>query len=619
MLRRVTLGLLGLALLSSCASAPPAPPTAPPPALPPYVALLPAPPAAPPLAIIPRAEASGRRGPQARETTSEELRSEGKRHALTRTEDGIVVLAEERGVLGFLKSPTPGAPIRWAGFIDDDAVLVVVGDRLSRAASPDEAIAGKLEPIGSVDPAATRMASGGQVFVAAVPTEGGALYLSRDSGKHLSASKRPEAGPLTDLEVRSDGVVVAAIEKERFVGEYGAKGVRAQVWVQRGAGPWVKGPMGEALYGTPLSHQGDTIALDVPKTPGDETTYRHRGLDAGGRWIETSYASASWLAFSWTSTRFGPSPPDARPGFPGPRKKSDGLGGIVGGIMGGPGGTPSCGVSCLGYRSPTGGPPAVRAFGDAECAREHVISRTEKVKVLGKAGAPAHEEDFTITECDAAQPAHRATTLLVPDGDQKHLARLPPSCASGFIAGTERASFVVCSSKHQGRPAIHHVAPSGALTEVVSGVPSDLSALGAESTSDGTTVLFLGKGAWLCHTAGSPACALIPQAGFLAARPVPFGRALVAREGASPGELWLELLGEPSATPIHVAVPGNLLELEITPEGYVRLWTSPKLTRLGASLSLDRRAGTPALDAWLLRSDGQLVADPSGSAARMAR
>ena len=204
----------------------------------------------------------------------------------------------------------------------------------------------------------------------------------------------------------------------------------------------------------------------------------------------------------------------------------------------------------------------------------------------------------------------------MPDGDQKHLARLPPSCASGFVAGTERASFVVCSSKHQGRPAIHHVAPSGALTAVVSGAPSDLSDLGAESTSDGTTVLFLGKGAWLCRTAGTPACALIPQAGFLAARPLPFGRALVARQGASPGELWLELFGEPSATPLHVAVSGNLLELEITAEGYVRFWTSPTLTRLSAARSLARRGTPPAPDAWLLRADGQLVADTAASAAR---
>lgn len=622
--RRATLGLFGPALLAACASAPPAPPPAPPASLPPYIALLPAPPAAPPLAVIPRAEASSRRAPdaaRANEVTPEPLRSEGKRHALTRTEEGVVVLSEERGVLGFLKSPTTGAPIRWAGFVDDDAVLVVAGDQLSRAASPDEAIAGKFEPLGSVDPTATQMAAGGQVFVAAVPSEGGAIYVSRDSGKHLSASKRPEAGPLADLEVRSDGAVVAAIEKERFVGEYGAKGVRGQVWVQRGAGPWVKGPMAEALYGTLLDHRGDTIVLDMPKTPGDETAYRHRGLDAGGRWIETDYDYIGWLTFSWTSATFRPQIPEARPGFPAPRKKKDdGLGGLVGGIVGsGLGGPPDCGVSCLGYRAPTGRPPTIRAFEDGECAREHVVSRIEKVSVAGNAKESAHQEDFTIRECDDAQPARRGTTLLVPDGDQKRLVRLPPSCASGFITGTERASFVVCSGKHQGRPAIHHVTPSGALTEVVSGAPSELSNLGAESASDGTTVLFLGDGAWLCHTAGSPACALIPQAGFLAARPVPFGRALVARQGTSPGELWLELLGEPSAAPLRVMVPGNLLEIETTAEGYIRLWTSSKLTRLSAARSPDRRAGTPVLDAWLLRADGQLVADTTGNEAPIAQ
>src|SRR5689334_9252299 len=112
--------LAGLASLAvawatlSCAGVPP--PSAP-------VVSPPVAEAAPALWQVPRAEASPRGVAAPKVPWVSPPRSEGKRHALQRTADGILVLSEERGVLGFLKSPVPGAELQWAGFVDDDAVL----------------------------------------------------------------------------------------------------------------------------------------------------------------------------------------------------------------------------------------------------------------------------------------------------------------------------------------------------------------------------------------------------------------------------------------------------------------------------------------------------------------
>src|SRR6185503_9694595 len=142
-LMRHILSLIGLSsVLCSCGGGAPPPPP-PLPFIP--IAPPPPPPAAPALLVVPRAEASPQRVPEPRAPKVAELRSEGKRHALERTADGIVVLSEERGVLGLLKSPARGAEVRWAGFVDDDAILIATHDALHRAATPDDAIAGKLE------------------------------------------------------------------------------------------------------------------------------------------------------------------------------------------------------------------------------------------------------------------------------------------------------------------------------------------------------------------------------------------------------------------------------------------------------------------------------------------
>ncbi len=615
---RRCLALLALSASSSallaCAAAEPLPPPAP------AIVLLPAPPppppppAAPPLLFVPRAEASPRRAPEVHTPAVPELRSEGKQHALQRTADGIVLISAERGVLGIVKSPAPSAPIRWAGFVDDDAVLIATGTTLHRAATPDDAVAGKLEALDKLDPAATLFASANKIVAAAVPGRDGAYYESRDGGRHFTTAKRPAKDALVDLAVRSDGVIVAAIEKEQVTNPGGKKGVRAQIVVAKRPGAWTAGPLADAFYGRVLTHHGDSIVVQSPKKE-QPSEHERLGLDAKGRWILAEYPD-SWLSSTWTDSRVRIDTPSERPGFSRPFKDGSGaVGGLVGGLMGGSGSL--CrGASCLGHRSVLGAPPTVRAFHDGVCAREHVTSKTNTYMDVGLHGKSSSEKTYTSSACDKSAPAQRASTLLLRDGDERRVARLPIGCASGEIVGSGRASFVYCGAEHQGRPSIHHVSPLGALTMVASGIARDLHLLGAESASDGTTVIFATEAAWICSVA-APACVSVPHDHFLAARPLPSGRALVVRSTGD-HELQLELFGEPGAQPLRLAVNDNVLELEITAEGNVRLWTSRRLTRLtrvDPFTSMLPAKGEPPVDAFLVRADGQLVPDQAAKEA----
>jgi hypothetical protein len=554
--------------------------------------------------VIPRAEASPRRVPEQKTASVSRLRSEGKQHALERMADGIVVVSEERGAVGFLKSPAQGTAIRWAGFVEGDAILVATSDALYRAATPDDAIAGTFEALEKLDPAATMLASAGKVVVAAAPGAGGAFYESRDGGKHFAAGKRPASGPIADLAVRADGVIVVAIEKEPITDAHGQKGLRAEVHVRRGAGAWSKGPLAEATYDRVVTHRGDSITVLSPAKPGDKSRVERLGLDAKGKWVAADYPG-SWLGFTWTNAYIEAEVPVERPGFPKPPGKEEGGLGLLGGLFRG-----DCrGFECLGNRSALGAPPPVRAFHDGQCDKGRVVTRTEKVKVLRSAGQEEREESHSWDECDPKAPVKRASTLVVREGEHARLARLPITCAAGRVVGTDRASFVYCSAKHAGRPSIHAVSPSGALAEVVSSAPDELEFYGAESVSDGTTVLFADKGVWVCR-AGA-ACASVVHEGFLAARPLPGGRALVVRRGARTNQALLDLFGEPGAAPFRISAAGNVLEVEITAEGYIRLWTSPSLMRLESPESLARRRDAARIDGFLVRGDGKLVPDPA--------
>ena len=588
---RATLGLLALSTaLSACAEPPPAAPP-PPPAPPP---LPPLPLSPPPLLAVPRAEAT-RRPASRRRPQVPSLRSEGKRHALERTRDGIVVLSEDRGVVGFINY---SSEIRWAGFLADDAVVIASGGSLLRAKTPDDAVAGSFEPLATIDPSATKLASAGKVIVAAVAEDGGAIRVSRDGGKRFVTERRPAKGAIVDVAVRGDGMVVMAFEREKVKVKHG-EATRAEIHVSRGPGAWVKGPMAQTSYRPLLLQHGDLIAIDAPKKGAKEGRTERLSLDARGKWIAAGYADAGWLGFAWVGPSISIEPPKQRAGIPKgvlDGRSVSGLLGVLGGIAG------RCrGVACLGHRSPSASDPTVAAFQDGVCAKDRVVERTEKIHVPDgghdEDGEP-RERTYTVRECAPDAPAVRASTLLVRGGATPVIARLPLSCASGRVLATDRAAFVHCDAKHQGKAEILHVAASGALATIVPSLPEGAKLFGAESASDGTTVLFGKHAAWLC---GPSACTSVPHAGFLAARPVPGGRALVAWRGDHDHDLVLGVVGAGTAVPFHLAVQDNVLEIELTAEGYVRLWTSPTRTWFDPKKSARH----------LVRADGVLVPDAS--------
>ena len=597
-MRHARLASLALtAVVASCASAAPLllePPSGQ------IAQVLPPPPG---LLVVPRAEASPRLGRKPQAPEVEALRSEGKRHAIERTADGLLLLSEERGVLGFVESPVPGAAIRWVGFVDDDALLIAVRDSLYRAATPDDALAGKLEPPEKIDPAATRIASAGKLVVAAVPGADGAFYASRDGGRHFISAPRPARGAIAEIAVRGDGVIVAAIEAGPTERD-GHKGIRAEVWTARGTGRWLKGPVTDNVHGPMLWVHGDAISVFSQVKSGD---LKQLGLDAGGRWIAAG-SPDRWLSFTWTDARIVADPPVKRPGFATPPTKDDGLD-LVGGLMGGLG-TRCEGVDCLSDRKIVSGPPAVRAFHDGECAPEHVRSRTQKLTVLSSSGGKQRDETYLEHSCDPAMPVRRPATLLLPGSGVPHVARLPSTCADGEIVATARLAFVHCSAKHRGRPAVQVISASGALADVLAPVPADLRLLGAESASDGTTLLFGATAPWLCHGGDLPACVPVPPQRFLAARPLPGGRALVARRGSGAHGLALELFGEPGAATLEVVTSGQVLDLEVTAEGHVRLWSSATDRSMWSAATYAARKEAPRVEASLVRADGVLVPDP---------
>lgn len=589
---------LGASLLGCVAEVQPPPPpavTIAPPAPAP-------PPAPPPLLVVPRAEATPPRPPSPPEAPVAPLRSEGKRHALERTRDGVLILSEERGVVGFLPSSVAGQPIRWAGFVEEDAVMVVVADRALRAASVEAAMAGRFDPVTGFDPSVEVLGAAGKHVVAAAPAEGGAFQISTDGGRTFAAAPRPAKGEIVDLAVRADGFAAVAFARE---------GKRAEVVVGRGGKGFGKGTIAERHGRGVLVQHGDTISLDAAIVKGQPKG--RVGLDARGAWAQALYP-ASWLGFAWTSTSFAPTPKEPRPGLPKPPPRGDDPLSMVGGVMGGVLSGAECqGVACLHDRSLARSTPALRAYHDGVCAREHVVSRTETYRVEGSLGSPSMEVEQTIASCDRAAPAQRTTTLIAGAGEGAALVKAPDDCAAGRIVGTDRAAFLHCDGQHRGRARLIHVTPAGAFADVVTGLRADERIEGAESTSDGSTVLFAERHAWICR-ADAPACTALPREGFLTARPLPGGRALVARV-AGPQEITLELHGEPGTSAVRVSVPGRLLDLEITAEGHVRLWRSDRLTSRPSLEALARRGGEPALDPLLVGADGALLPDRAGKQA----
>lgn len=580
--------------IPACAAAPPPPPpaivVAPP---------LPAPPPPPPpgMLVIPRGEASPRLAKTPPPPAMERLHSEGRRHALARSEGGVVIFSEDRGALGLIKAP---APIVWAGFVEDDAVLVVTAREILRAQTPDAAVAGAFDALGAAPPGAALFASGGSIVLAASPAPDGPLYVSRDAGRHFAAEKRPAPGVIHALAVRADGLAAVAVEKERR--KTMPVTILADVYTGKDARAFHKGPTGEAQYSPLFVQSGDFLGLYDAKAPSD---HRLMGLDKAGRWIVAAHPGG-WLPGGWTDTHISISPPEPRPGYAKAPKNDLGGLGLLGGVGGLGSGTRCRGVACLARRPLAFGTPRAGAFHDGACAKQDVITRSETYDfdiTPGKHGKPYTS---TWNVCAPDKPALHAATLLVRDPEAPRLARLPTSCAEGVIIGTDRASFIRCSTEHRGDGALLAVLPHGPIAAVGTPGPK-LTFRGAESASDGTTILFTDDAGWLCATDGTP-CAPLPAEGFLTARPVPGKRALIARRGQGEHDLDLVLHGEPGARAVHVAPPGNVLRVEVTAAGNVRVWTHPTSTRLAADIA-PSSAGAAGTSRFLVREDGLLLAD----------
>jgi hypothetical protein len=361
-----------------------------------------------------------------------------------------------------------------------------------------------------------------------------------------------------------------------------------------------------------LSQHGDTISARVPRHADD---FEETALDARGRWIEADREDDAWLARTWTSARFKPNAPTPRPGFAKPARHGE-EGFLVGGIGTlAHGADGSCqGVGCLRARPLAPGVAMAAAFDDGECAASSVVTRSHRFTNL--TGSPA---EYTTRECDANLPVRRASTLLVRGQGVPGVARLPASCAEGRVIATSRAAFVHCSSKYRGRAALLALTGAGTFAEVVANPAENLVIAGAESASDGTTVIFANLNPWLCRIEPSPSCVALAAEGFLTARPLPGGRALVVRRPTGVGALDLEIVGEPSrgeaaprkasgfggpSTPKIVVreALGTTVDVEVTAAGNIRVWTTTADYRTWLRAKEPRKA-----DAFLVRDDGALV------------
>lgn len=569
---------------------------------------------------IAHAEASPRAVPYEQEKYAA-LGSEGFAHALERNELGIALMSEANGVEGFMKSPS-GDPhavdVVWAGFVQNDALVVVACDTLYRAESMQAARDGKFVPLPHrVTAGAKLFASGGGKMVAYAEPSLPRLFVSLDNGRAFAERKLPERTSLIDLAIRRDGTVVIAHDAGKKKNSWGHEDQLAHIYVSRGT-TWTKGPVSQSYDAKgSITHRGDTITVSVERAADEEQPHA-LALAKNGKWVPAS-SPASYLAFGSLSHRFSPEPIVMRPGYPLARANPPDFG--AGGLLGGVVGERCTGAACLAHRSMVGARPQIHAFNDGVCPASDVVERKEKIRVVGMHGKPSRDEEFTRRECDPKKAALRTPALAVPTPAGPRVGRLPSSCASGKIVGTSTSPFLYCDGRHQGGAGLFvidgtDVGPS-VLENLSAREPDEDRFHGAESASDGTTVLETSNGVIVCSASGvhtragtsSPhvprRCVPLEREDVLAARPLLGGRALVARRGRTDQDLVLSILGEETSLP-NVRVAGNLLEFEVTPEGFVRLWIHPRET-WWASVMHRKAAG--AAVAFIVLADGSLRPD----------
>jgi hypothetical protein len=527
------------------------------------------------------------------------LQASGLHHALSRIEQGVVLVGETEGVVGFLGTPVPGAGVDWAGFVDNDAVLVATRGELYRAESAAAAVAGTFQRVGALPTGVRSLASAGKWVVAASLFDDRLFFVSKDAGRKFEPAKRP-GGMLADVAVRGDGTMVAAIDTAASPSappnlHYGTLHVH-----RAGATAWTAGPVAQVPNGVPLlAVTGDAIVATAQGEGGDFRKTHVVGLDAHGAWVPTD-VTGYWLdAFAFAGFDIHPPPP--RPGYP--KAVASGAAPAAFGMLGGRLGPPR--ERCEGVMSLRSdvhpffpGVNRVRAFNDGGCAPSDVET------------APASGSAPAYPRCRSDAPAAHPPTLLIAGPGSARVVRLPPTCPHGRVLSTDYAAFVLCSGTHRGHAAVLELGAQDAFAEVFGDpralLASDPSKLLIESATDGTTVLSAPGFALVCGAAAP--CVAVSGDDLLRARPLAKRRALVARRGGNDHQLVLEVVGE-ARTPVQVAVNPYLLEIAVDDAGYVVLWTSVKMAYLPFVLP---PSGPPRdVDAFLVGSNGSLYPAPA--------
>jgi len=549
------------------------------------------------------------------EQWKQDFRADGAKHVLLGSSDRIVIISADDGVEGFIRPPGAGK-MRWAGFSKGDAVLVLIGTTLFRAVDSAAAIVGKFTALpNGVDERLTRIASDKNIFVAGAPD--GTYVESTNGGVTLQPAKLASSDPLAQLEIRSDGTILAAHEVARRPGKYGGTTVHAQVFVKSSTkANWVKGPLVES-GSEPLTVYGDSIqAIEIKDNQKFEVDDQETvvGLDAKRSWRRASW-TRPWLQL-WPSESFEPAVLAPRPRMPVATNKNDDADMLVGGLD--MRNDQWVGVDCLANRKEKGPAPSVRAWDDATCDASAVIGRDEEVSVGGLDGAPQKKQTLHYDECDERKPARRTAALFLAGKDGFTAPRLPRSCPSGRITGTDTWPVVACGTTYGGAAQLLSVHPDGSVTPILGALDVALKNPSAERASDGTMILSSDEQLLLCNPK-TESCAVFARGeNFLSALPIDGDRALVFSRGADATELVVKVGGTTLSPLVRVRVAENLLDAGITSDGNLRLWTHPHAKRLDRAVDWRQSQDRTTLHAWLVRNDGSLEPDPNAVASFLA-
>lgn len=526
-------------------------------------------------------------------------RSQGAGAIAYGTSDGVLLVSAANGVEGFFRTPATLGVLRWGGFGKNDAVLLVLGTKLVRAASIADALAGKFIVLsGALDSSLELFASSGDVFVAG--SKAGAYFESTDGGKTLRKASLPAKAPLVQLVVRDDGLVLAALETARKPGSYGGTTLHAQTWIKaRPGAAWKKSALVEGGEGSLVALTGAVVeATQIEHDDHFEvdSEAKNVALDARGTWIRTAW-TAPWLQL-WPSPTFEPSPPSPRPTMPKARAGSDDADLLVGGLMG----NDCSGVACLSHREYTAPPPRAYVLDDALCDRAAVVDHAEEVTDSDAAGG---KRTIHSEVCDDERPAARTATLVVRGAGLPAWHRLPAWCPSGVLTGSDLWPIVHCDARHGGKGVLASFDEAGTFTEL-GPLPTRASWRPvAERSADGTTVIASGDDVALCDRAARRCTLLGRDGAVLAARPLDGGRALVAAPGVSADVARLSLAGAGAKPLADVRVEGDLVDFGLTPGGNVWLVTAASRTPPEAHGHVSK-----SKSAWLVRTDGSLTPAP---------